>query len=515
MGSQRVEETVPSSTHHHHHHLPYNSLLYGINNNNLSSTLINHDGQSFDFGELEQAIVLQGLEAKNYKLDHHEPKQSKPAATLEMFPSWPIKYQQTSRGISLRRREESTDESGSAVNTHTISKSNHHHHYNQEGDLELEIEQEESDQMSKKGCSSSCSSGQDQCFIQKHLPLVQPEQMFTDISTTALSSQHQSLQQKRKGCGSISTSQKQLDAKTLRRLAQNREAARKSRLRKKAYVQQLESSRIKLTQLEQDLHRARSQGLFLGACGTGGGIVSPGSAMFDMEYVRWLEEEHRHTVELRGGLEACLPDVELRVRVDACISHYDQIFRLKGEAAKSDIFHLITGIWMSPAERCFIWIGGFRPSDLIKMLMSQLDPITEQQVMEIYKLQHSSQQAEDALSQGLDQLHQSLTDSVAGGPVIDGINHMVLAMDKLSSLQGFLHQADILRQQMLHQLRRILTIRQAARCFLVIGEYYSRLRALSSLWSSRPKEGEDNSCQTSTHHQGHMVQPLHHRFSSF
>lgn len=483
MGSQRVEETGPSS--HYHHHLPYNSLLYGINNNNLSSTLINHDGQSFDFGELEQAIVLQGLGTKN-KLDHHEPKQSffsgKPAATLEMFPSWPIKHQQTSRGISLRRREESSDESGAAVNTHTINKSN-----NQEGHLELEIEKEESE-MSKKGCCSSSSSGQDQSFIQKHLQQIQPEMILSDISTTALSSQHQSLQQKRKGCGSISTSQKQLDAKTLRRLAQNREAARKSRLRKKAYVQQLESSRIKLTQLEQDLQRARSQGLFLGAGGTGGGIVSPASAIFDMEYVRWLEEDHRHTVELRGGLEAHLPDVDLRVRVDACICHYNEIFRLKGEAAKSDIFHLITGIWMSPAERCFLWIGGFRPSDLIKMLMSQLDPITEQQVMEIYKLQHSSQQAEDALSQGLDQLHRSLTDIIAGGPIIDGINHMVLAMDKLSSLQGFLHQADILRQQTLHRLCRILTVRQAAKCFLIIGEYYSRLRALSSLWSSRPKE---------------------------
>ncbi|KAL5177848.1 Transcription factor TGA6 [Glycine soja] len=47
------------------------------------------------------------------------------------------------------------------------------------------------------------------------------------------------------------------DQKTLRRLAQNCEAARKSRLRKKAYQQQLESSRLKLTQLEQELQRAR------------------------------------------------------------------------------------------------------------------------------------------------------------------------------------------------------------------------------------------------------------------
>lgn len=49
------------------------------------------------------------------------------------------------------------------------------------------------------------------------------------------------------------------DDKVQRRLAQNREAARKSRLRKKAYVQQLESSRLKLAQLEQELERARNQ----------------------------------------------------------------------------------------------------------------------------------------------------------------------------------------------------------------------------------------------------------------
>jgi hypothetical protein len=49
-------------------------------------------------------------------------------------------------------------------------------------------------------------------------------------------------------------------------------------------------------------------------------------------------------------------------------------------------------------------------------------------------------------------------------------------------------QADNLRQQTLHQMRRILTTRQAARCFLSIGEYYSRLRALSNLWASRPRE---------------------------
>ncbi|KAG5239357.1 bZIP family transcription factor family protein [Salix suchowensis] len=274
-----------------------------------------------------------------------------------------------------------------------------------------------------------------------------------------------------------STSEKQLDAKTLRRLAQNREAAKKSRLRKKAYVQQLETSRIKLTQLEQDLQRARQQGLFLGGCGGAGGNISSGAAIFDMEYARWLEDDHRNMSELRTGLQAHLSD----------------------------------------AERCFLWMGGFRPSELIKMLISQLDPLTEQQVMGIYSLQQSSQQAEEALSQGLEQLQQSLVDTIAGGPVIGGMQQMAVALGKLANLEGFVRQADNLRQQTLHQLRRILTVRQAARCFLVIGEYYGRLRALSSLWASRPREAmisEDNSCQTTTDLL--MVQPSqNHNFSNF
>lgn len=46
------------------------------------------------------------------------------------------------------------------------------------------------------------------------------------------------------------------------------------------------------------------------------------------------------------------------------------------------------------------------------MLISQMDLLTEQQLMDIYSLQHSSQQAEDALSQGLEQLQQSLIETI-------------------------------------------------------------------------------------------------------
>ncbi|XP_066398345.1 transcription factor TGA2.1 isoform X2 [Miscanthus floridulus] len=225
-------------------------------------------------------------------------------------------------------------------------------------------------------------------------------------------------------------SDKPLDQKTMRRLAQNREAARKSRLRKKAYVQQLESSKLKLAQLEQELQKARQQGIFISSSG-------------------------------------------------------DQTHSMSGN-----------GMWKTPAERCFLWLGGFRPSELLKLLANHLEPLTEQQMLGLNNLQQSSQQAEDALSQGMEALQQSLAETLAGslgpsgssGNVANYMGQMAMAMGKLGTLENFLRQADNLRQQTLHQMQRILTIRQASRALLAIHDYFSRLRALSSLWLARPRE---------------------------
>ncbi|RZR99827.1 hypothetical protein BHM03_00029451 [Ensete ventricosum] len=154
--------------------------------------------------------------------------------------------------------------------------------------------------------------------------------------------------------------------------------------------------------------------------------------MFDMEYGRWVDDNCKMMSELRAAVEAHLPDDGLGVVVDHCIRHYDDLFRLKAIVAQSDVFHLLNGIWKTPAERCFLWMGGFRPSELIK-----------------------------------------------------------------------------LRQQ--------LTTKQAARCFLAIGEYFTRLRALSSLWASRPQESlvaNDGVVPTTT--DPHIIHhPLHNHFSAF
>ncbi|XP_064951763.1 transcription factor TGA2.2-like isoform X1 [Musa acuminata AAA Group] len=449
-------------------------MTHGVNGITPSATnFFDQEGAAY-FGGLEEAL-MHGVAGIRSDEERKSLFASRPP-TLEIFPSWPMRFQQ------IPKPEESAD-SGSVQNT---------------------ISQLDSESPVSRKASSEQSE----------------EQQQGTMAGDGAPNQQLRTQEKRNVVGGSSSEKdgKVLDAKTLRRLAQNREAARKSRLRKKAYIQQLESSRIKLTQLEQDLQRARTQGLFLGGGSAGDNI----SSVFDMEYSRWLEENYKKMMELRGGLQAHRQDGDLRVTVDECLALYDELFQLKATAARSDVFHVLTGLWTTPAERCFLWMGGFRPSELLKIVLPQLDPLTEQQVAGICSLQQSCQQAEEALSQGLEQFLRSLADTVTGDSLVESsstgnyMSQMAIALGKLANLEGFLRQADNLRQQTLHQMHRILTIRQAARCFLAIGEYHSRLRALSSLWASRPRENSINeSAMPLTADLQIVHQPLQSHFPAF
>ncbi|XP_015692187.1 transcription factor TGAL6 [Oryza brachyantha] len=286
--------------------------------------------------------------------------------------------------------------------------------------------------------------------------------------------------------------------KVLRRLAQNREAARKSRLRKKAYIQQLETSRLKLAQLEQELQRARQQGVYangnlqepnLGFAGS----IDPGALGFEIKYSHWVDEQNRNTGELRNALlQGQTSELELKLLVEAGLENYNHLFKMKEEAANSNVFYVMSGMWKTPTERFFLWIGGFRPSEVLKNLRPQLEPLTEQQVAEVSGLQQTSMQVEDALSQGMDKLKQTIADSLTaadpfGSPEAYMV-HMTNAVEQLRSLVQFVTQADHLRQQTLQEMHKILKPPQAARGLVALGDYFQRFRTLSSLWAARPRD---------------------------
>ncbi|KAI3472153.1 hypothetical protein Pfo_029641 [Paulownia fortunei] len=442
-GSNSSKEIVLQQEHHHqmhqnqihHHHQQQqqqnNQISFGMMQSSSSSSAIpggfniSNDAGAYDLGELDQALFLY-LDSQDQSAQEHRQNSGMRPHTLNIFPSQPMHVEPSATTSKLSTGLVSPATSGSKRSS--------------EPSMELSNPRKD------------VASAPDQAKAVKR-------------------------EGNRKGPTSSSEQEapKTPDPKTLRRLAQNREAARKSRLRKKA--------RVRLTQLEQEIQRARSQGFYLG----GNAILAGDQGLLllwatRIQYARWLEEHHRLMMELRNAVHDHLPENELRVFVDNCM------------IAKYDVFHLVSGMWKTPAERCFMWMGGFRPSELIKIILSQIEPLTEQQLLGICGLQQSTQEAEEALSQGLEALNNSLSETITSDSLSIPPNmntymgQMAVAINKLSTLEGFVRQADNLRHQTLHRLHQILTTRQAARCFLAIAEYFHRLRALSSLWMARPRQ---------------------------
>jgi len=97
------------------------------------------------------------------------------------------------------------------------------------------------------------------------------------------------------------------------------------------------------------------------------GFISTGVAAFEIDYSNWVEEQNRHTAELRSALQGQTTELELRMLVETGLNNYEHLFRIKALAANSDVFYVTSGVWKTPAERFFLWIGGFRPSEVLKV----------------------------------------------------------------------------------------------------------------------------------------------------
>lgn len=80
----------------------------------------------------------------------------------------------------------------------------------------------------------------------------------------------------------------------------------------------------------------------------------------------------------------------------------------------------------------------------LQVLVPLIEPMTEEQRFDAFNLEKSCQQAEDALSQGMEKLQRMLADTVTAGQHIEGsyIPHMDIAMERLEALVSFVNQVN-------------------------------------------------------------------------
>lgn len=79
---------------------------------------------------------------------------------------------------------------------------------------------------------------------------------------------------------------------------------------------------------------------------------------------------------------------------------------------------------------------------MLQILIPHIEPLTDQQLVSVGSLQQSSRQAEDALTQGMDKLQETLAQSIAADQWSQGLYHAELsaALEKLEAVEGFVNQ---------------------------------------------------------------------------
>ncbi|CAL5209007.1 unnamed protein product [Lathyrus oleraceus] len=160
--------------------------------------------------------------------------------------------------------------------------------------------------------------------------------------------------------------------------------------------------------------------------------------------------DHNHVIE----------DDKLQLVINTIMKHYVDVFTV-GSTITCE-----SNQW---------WIGGFRPSQILQVILPQLQHMyTQQQLSDIYNLGQSCQQAEYALAQGMVKLKQNLDISATA----DGKGFQLSYVPQQLS---FFKEADNLRQEFLLQFCRLLTISQQAEFVVALEEHLHNPQPRSSL----------------------------------
>ncbi|BDA44423.1 probable transcription factor TGAL7 [Coccomyxa sp. Obi] len=267
-----------------------------------------------------------------------------------------------------------------------------------------------------------------------------------------------------------------MDDKVKRRLAQNREAARKSRQRRKAYVQNLEEEVRQLRQSKSLPAQAlAAQSSSLGATGSLGGAATalglgpdatslfsammqrlpPGSlpdssglmgslrssnrpsflasgagagdalAQQNHEVLqafdKWRAEHVATVLGVRQAVNEGANDATLRPLIEEARSQLWTLFAMKKAVVCSESVLLIMNLeHLLPPERLYAWLGGLRASNACNGLLTKLADmgLGTQQRMKLEALRESLLQQENSLGRGYSEVLTELGARAAQQPVL-------------------------------------------------------------------------------------------------
>uniref|UniRef100_A0A2N9ICQ1 DOG1 domain-containing protein n=1 Tax=Fagus sylvatica TaxID=28930 RepID=A0A2N9ICQ1_FAGSY len=179
----------------------------------------------------------------------------------------------------------------------------------------------------------------------------------------------------------------------------------------------------------------------------------------------WMVRQEHYLDELLSAQQHChdMQEEDLKELVSRILAHYQEYFEAKSRMAQRDVFLVYSPTWLTSFERTFLWIAGFKPGRMNK-------------VMEETKLE------ERVLNDELAKIHESVAGPTLleaarrGTRLVDSDEETAVATLRLA-LERVVANADLLRTSMAEKVMEILMPAQKVRFLAGAAQLQLKMRS--------------------------------------
>ncbi|WJX22453.1 hypothetical protein P8452_11757 [Trifolium repens] len=207
-------------------------------------------------------------------------------------------------------------------------------------------------------------------------------------------------------------------------------------------------------------------------------MKNPVVEKFSEFYEKWvlkLEEIHHELIQVSKRKTELLmmmneQELQLQVLVSKVTTHLKEYYTVKWGAAHEDVVVFFTPTWLSPLENAYLWVTGWKPSSIFRML-EKFD-ITDEQRKEIEKLRVKIKMEEEKVEREMERQQVAMADlkivelaklscrAMKGDAKIDGLVSVALK-GVFAGLEKVMKTSDCAR---LKTLKGVLDILSPIQC---------------------------------------------------
>ncbi|KAM4090615.1 hypothetical protein ACJW30_09G075700 [Castanea mollissima] len=207
----------------------------------------------------------------------------------------------------------------------------------------------------------------------------------------------------------------------------------------------------------------------------------------------WMVRQENYLDELLSGQQHChdMQDEDIKELCSRMLAHYQEYFEAKSRIAHRDVFLAFSPTWLTSLERTFLWIAGFKPGMVFRIVTNSVLDMSEDQTQRMNRLMEETKLEERALNDELAKVHESVAGPTMleaarrSGRLVAGEEETAMATLRVA-LESVVANADSLRMRTAVKVVEILRPAQKVRFFAGAAQLQLKIRS----WGLQRQEGE-------------------------